>query len=261
MTQRYFTTLTQVGFAALTNAQALGHSVDITEFAIGDGNREDYDPTLEQLESATALAGERYRGAINRLEVDPQNPARYLLEGIVPVNEGGYTVREAGWFLSDGRLFAVTKFPPSYKTLLSDGAATELPVRTYIVTASQAPLTLKIDPTVVFSTREWVEQQLNAGLKPTLISGETPVLGKMYKKHVYTSAGTLALPDIIPPPGEVPWLCVRVPASVDTRTQRCRLLPPEGKMCEVGGESVTEIVIQESGREFYLDYIDGVWTA
>lgn len=157
MTQRFFTVLTQQGAAADANAKALGQNLQLSHYAVGDGGGINYAPDAETLINATSLVNEVYRGAINELRVDPNNPARYYVEGIVPVAVGGWTVREAGWFLSDGTLYAVTKFPPSYKSIPSDGAATELPIRTYIATGSTDTVELKIDPTVVLATRSYVE--------------------------------------------------------------------------------------------------------
>lgn len=161
MTQQFYTVLTDAGAAALANAKALGQDLPISQFAVGTGGSDTYTPDVETLKSSTALIDEKYRGGINELKVDPNNPARYYVEGVVPVAEGGWTVREAGWFLSDGTLFAVTKYPPSYKSIPADGVATELPVRTYIATGPADNVVLKIDPTVVLATRSYVKSSID----------------------------------------------------------------------------------------------------
>ncbi|UAA38217.1 phage tail protein [Paraneptunicella aestuarii] len=160
MTQQFYTVLTHTGAAVLANASALGQGIKLTEFAVGNGGGTSFNPDLETLKNLSALTNEVYRGAINELKVDPENPARYYAEGIVPVSVGGWTVREAGWFLDDGTLFAVTKYPPSYKSIPADGVATELPVRTYIATGSSNNVELKIDPTVVLATREYADSKI-----------------------------------------------------------------------------------------------------
>tara|TARA_R110002033_G_scaffold171199_1_gene218070 strand:+ start:35018 stop:35854 length:837 start_codon:yes stop_codon:yes gene_type:complete len=164
MTQQFFTVLTNVGAAALANSIALGQDLAITTFAVGDGGGAAYAPTVEQLKASTALVNKTYSGGVNELKSDPDNPARFYIEGVVPVAEGGWTVREAGWFLSNGEMFAVTKFPPSYKSVPADGAATELPVRTYIATGAVDNVVLKIDPTIVMASRSYVDSAV-AGLK------------------------------------------------------------------------------------------------
>jgi phage-related tail fiber protein len=157
---QFFTILTLSGAAALANGMALGQAVNITSFKVGDGGGAAYDPTIEQLKASTSLVNPVYTGAINELQQDPENPARYYIEGVVPVNKGGWTVREVGWFLENGEMFAVTKFPPSYKSIPADGAATELPIRTYLAIGSDTNVTLKIDPTVVLATRNFVDNKI-----------------------------------------------------------------------------------------------------
>jgi phage-related tail fiber protein len=157
---QFFTILTLSGAAALANGMALGQAISITSFQVGDGGGAAYNPTLEQLKTSTALVNTVYTGAINELRQDPENIARYYVEGVVPVNIGGWTVREVGWFLENGDMFAVTKFPPSYKSIPADGAATELPIRTYLAIGSDTNVTLKIDPTVVLATRNFVDNKV-----------------------------------------------------------------------------------------------------
>ena len=162
MSQQFFTVLTNAGSAALANSAALGQALELTEFAVGDGGGAAFDPDVETLKKTLTLTKEVYRGAINELKVDPNNPARYYIEGIVPIAVGGWTVRETGWFLADGTLFAVTKYPPSYKSIPADGVAVELPVRTYLATGATENVELKIDPTVVLATREYVDSTRDA---------------------------------------------------------------------------------------------------
>lgn len=158
MTQQFYTVLTNIGAAALSNALALGRDVVVTNFAVGDGGGPGFDPTVEDMKAAEDLVNRVYAGAINELKVDEENPARYFIEGIVPVDVGGWTVREAGWYLENGDLFAITKYPPSYKSVLSDGAATELPIRTYVATGAVDNIQLKIDPTVVLATQDFAKR-------------------------------------------------------------------------------------------------------
>lgn len=205
---QFFTILTRSGAAALANGMALGQAVHITSFQVGDGGGAAYEPTLEQLKASTALVNPVYTGAINELKQDPENPARYYIEGVVPVNKGGWTVREVGWFLENGEMFAVTKFPPSYKSIPADGAATELPIRTYLAIGSDANVTLKIDPTVVLATREFVEQKVarlatRLSLNPVALvcSGqaqrEVVVFGQGQSATVTLDASGLVMGDVV----------------------------------------------------------------
>ncbi|UTZ44640.1 phage tail protein (plasmid) [Vibrio campbellii] len=83
MTQQYFTVLTDIGAAALANSIALGRDIDISTFAVGDGGGPTYDPTVEDLKSATDLINKRYVGAIHQLHPDPDHPEQFFIEGVV----------------------------------------------------------------------------------------------------------------------------------------------------------------------------------
>ena len=265
MTQTYFTTLTKVGLAALTNATVLGKPLLITHFAVGDGGGVAYEPNLETLKNATKLVNEVYRGAVNNLKVDENNNARYYIEGVVPVAEGGWTVREAGWFLSDGTLFAVTKFPPSYKSVPADGAATELPVRTYLATGVTDSIELKIDPTVVIATRSFVVDSLNEHkaaqnphpqyqlTQPNFIAGDTTTaFGRL---NIFTEHKELNLPDA----SEGSWFIVRVEASVNLSNGDCAFTAPDGESIYMGSEPFKRVRIVEPSTEFRFYRHNGAW--
>lgn len=265
MTQKYFTTLTEAGLAALTKSTVKGQPLLITHFAVGDGGDVAYNPSVEALKSATKLVNEVYRGAVNALKVDERNSARYYIEGIVPVSEGGWTVREAGWFLDDGTLFAITKFPPSYKSLPSDGAATELPVRTYLTTGVTDKIQLKIDPTVVIATRSFVVEALNEHkaesnphpqyqlADPNFISGGAGLA--LRQLNIFTEHKALALP--ASPDGA--WFIVKVEASVNLDDGECCVTAPDGESISINGETFDKVRIVQSTAEFRFYRHSGTW--
>lgn len=265
MTQKYFTTLTEVGLASLTNSTVLGQPLNISHFAVGDGSGSAYNPDAETLKQATKLVNEVYRGAVNNLEIDENNNSRYYIEGVVPVTEGGWTVREAGWFLDDGTLFAVTKFPPSYKSLPEDGAATELPVRTYLAIGVADNIQLKIDPTVVIATRSFVvdafndhkneanphsQYQLTA---PNFISESTDLA--LERLNIFTQHKELALP--ASPDGT--WLIVKVETGVNLDDGECSVTAPDGESIDINGETFDKVRIVEPTTEFRFYRHNGAW--
>lgn len=249
MSQQYFTTLTEVGAAALSNAISLGRPVVLKEFSVGDGGGASYDPTVEELKKSNSLQNETYRGGINEINVDPDNSSRFFAEGVVPVDVGGWTVREAGWWLDSGILFAVTKFPPSYKSIPSDGAATELPIRTYIATGAVDDVELKIDPTVVLATRGYVDRSfLTVAISE---AGE----GVVNKNHVFMEHCELQLP-----PGENgDSLTVSVDLSVNLNMGQCRVLPPAGERILAKNGLVDAANFIVANREYRFIKLNGVW--
>ena len=109
-TQTYYTLLTAVGAAALTNSLAAGTTVALTHLALGDGAGNPVTPT----EAATALMREVHRVPITSVTADPENPSWLVIEAVVPSTVGGWTVRELGLIAAGNALIAIGH--PSWKT-------------------------------------------------------------------------------------------------------------------------------------------------
>lgn len=153
----YYTTLTDTGAAADTNARVAGTSVHLTNLAVGDGNGAFVIPT----ESMTALVHERHRGPVSSLTVDVSNPSWLVAEAVIPAAVGGFTVREIGLYDDAGHLYAVGNFPETYKPMLAEGSARDLLIRMIIETSNAANVTLTIDPAVVVATNQSVANAIN----------------------------------------------------------------------------------------------------
>ncbi|MGY5706807.1 phage tail protein [Vibrio antiquarius] len=155
MAAKYYTILTEVGKTKVANAAALGRQIKLTQLAVGDGNGSEYDP----VESQTSLKQETYRTPISHLGTDAQNPNWVIAEGMIPVDVGGWFVREVGLFDEDGDLFAIGKYPETYKPTLAEGTGRDLYIRFIMVVSNTTAIDLKIDPTVAIATRGWVETE------------------------------------------------------------------------------------------------------
>lgn len=126
MANEFFTILTATGRNKLAAATATGTALTLNQMAVGDGdNGAYYSPT----EAQTALKHEVWRGAINHLAVDANNPNWIVAELVIPDNVGGFYIREVGLFDSTGAMIAVGKFPESYKPTLAAGSNKQLYVR------------------------------------------------------------------------------------------------------------------------------------
>ncbi len=148
----YFTLLTKVGQALIATAHATGTPVKLTHLAVGDGDGAQIIPR----EDMTALRREVWRGALNTLSEDPQNPGWIMAEAVVPENSGGFTIREVGLFDESGTLVAVGSLPDSYKPQLAEGSAKTFYIRMRIEIGNASSVTLLIDPSVVLATKEFV---------------------------------------------------------------------------------------------------------
>ncbi|GFM33275.1 phage tail protein [Desulfovibrio subterraneus] len=151
----YYTLLTNKGKAKLAAAQN-GTPVQITEFALGDGNGSDIVPS----EAMVALVREVHRRPVNSIYIHPQNPSWTVAEVVVPQDVGGFTVREVGLYDADGDLFAIGGYPTTYKPLLDSGVGKELCLRAVLAISNASTIKLTIDPSVVTATREFVDRAM-----------------------------------------------------------------------------------------------------
>lgn len=161
MTAKYFALLTQVGAAKLANATALGTPLAITDMVVGDANGTDPTPDPTQ----TALVHECHRAPLNSLRVDPDNTNQVIAEQVLAETVGGWWVREIGLVDADGDLIAVGNCPPSYKPQMEEGSGREQIIRMVLIVSSTDAVVLKIDPSVVLATREYVDDAIEAHAK------------------------------------------------------------------------------------------------
>ncbi|WP_409295393.1 phage tail protein [Pseudomonas sp. KCJK8670] len=153
---QFYAILTNVGAAKQANADALGIPWTITQMGVGDANGTDPTPNATQ----TALIGEWRRAPLNQLKVHDKDASIIIAEQVIPADVGGRWIREIGLYDSAGDLVAVANCAPTYKPLLSQGSGRTQVVRMNLVVSSSSNVQLKIDPSVVLATREWVESEL-----------------------------------------------------------------------------------------------------
>ncbi|EQC3015718.1 TPA: phage tail protein [Escherichia coli] len=156
MATKYYALLTNVGAAKLANATALGEQVEITQMAVGDGNGALPTPNPAQ----TALVHELRRAPLNTLTIDPVNTNQIIAEQVIPEDVGGWWIREIGLYDSDGDMIAVANCAETYKPLLQEGSGRMQVIRVILIVSSTQAVTLKIDPSVVLATRQYVDDQI-----------------------------------------------------------------------------------------------------
>lgn len=153
MATKYYALLTNVGAAKLANATALGEQVEITQMAVGDGNGALPTPNPAQ----TALVHEQRRAPLNTLTIDPVNTNQIIAEQVIPEDVGGWWIREIGLYDSAGDLIAIANCAETYKPLLQEGSGRVQVIRVILIVSSTQAVTLKIDPSVVLATRQYVD--------------------------------------------------------------------------------------------------------
>lgn len=147
---------TKIGLQLLAQVAATGAKLELSHFAIGDGsgNPINVDPNMKQ------LVRERYRNTINRIYQDPENENLYTAEVLIPLNLGGFVMREIAIFDKNGNMVLVGNLPDVVKPTLNDGIFTDSAIRIPFFVGNANTVELKVDPNVVTATHSWVVNTL-----------------------------------------------------------------------------------------------------
>ncbi|WP_240049839.1 phage tail protein [Pseudomonas koreensis] len=148
--------LTTQGAAKKTNCDALGIPWEPRYMLIGDANGTDPVPSQSQ----TKLINQVYRAQLNQLRVSPTDENVLIAELVLPPDVGGWWIRELALEDKDGVFSAVANAAPSYKPLLGQGSGRNQVVRMHVITSGTSNIQLKIDPSVVLATREYVDARI-----------------------------------------------------------------------------------------------------
>lgn len=153
-----FTILTDSAQQKLQEAQTTGVAVTLTTFVVGDGGGFEVTPEATQ----TALVNQVFSAPLNSLTVDQQTGYLYA-RGIIPADEGGFTVREVGILDSDGELFAVGKTRNIEKPSVGESDISEVVIDIITDITNAELVEIQIDPSVVLATLADIDQR---GLPP-----------------------------------------------------------------------------------------------
>lgn len=155
--ENFYIIVTNAGLAKIAEATANQTTVKLTEMAVGDSNGNYYEPQASQ----TTLRNEKWRGSINKLEIDSNNSQQVKVQSLIPADIGGFTIREVGVFDESGILIAVGKFPETEKVLASQGASRELYLQVIMKVSNTSSIVLQVDPNLVMVTQSYVDNKLN----------------------------------------------------------------------------------------------------
>ena len=158
MSQKFYTLITQQGAALLANATALGKPLKLSKMAVGDANGNTTTPNASQ----TKLIHKVYQAPLNSLTIDEKNPNQIIAELVIPENQGGWFINEIGLYDENDTLVAVGNCPATYKPQLSEGSGRTQVIRMIIVVDNVNAVALKIDPSVVLATRQYVDDLITS---------------------------------------------------------------------------------------------------
>lgn len=159
MPQNYYSLVTNVGLIKEAKAGQIGaNPINLTEIAIGDGNGSYYDPDS----AATSLVNELYRTSLTSAVLDTNNPNQLIIEGLIPEEAGPFYIREVGIFDSDGDLFAIGKYPETFKSNYESGSGKRLYIRLVVAFVSIPNVEIILSQNINFSPN--FESELNIKL-------------------------------------------------------------------------------------------------
>ena len=138
MTQEYYSIITNSGLAKHAAASLGGAPINLTHLAVGDSSGTSYNPTA----TATALQNECHRTTLTYAQIDVSNPNQLIVEAVIDETVGPFYVREVGIFDASGALFAIGKFPETFKPNLPSGSGKKLYVRMILAFASSPQVNL-----------------------------------------------------------------------------------------------------------------------
>jgi len=140
MTQEYYSIITNAGLIKNAAANSGGSPVNLTHLAVGDSNGTYYNPTG----TASALQNEKHRTTLTHVVIDENNPNQLIVEAVINEVMGPFYIREVGVFDADGDLFAIGKYPETFKPDLPAGSGKRLYIRMILGFASTPQVSLII---------------------------------------------------------------------------------------------------------------------
>ncbi|NBI43365.1 phage tail protein [[Haemophilus] felis] len=149
MSQQYYAILTDYGSQQLAQAIATHQPLNITHFAVGDGNGRETSPNPRY----TALVQEVYRANISAVSKDPRNNQQVIFELTIPENVGGFYIREMGIFDAQNKLVGYANSPESFKPTEQSGSGKLQVIRMILRVSSSEAVQLTVDNSVIFASR------------------------------------------------------------------------------------------------------------
>lgn len=121
----FYSIITNKGIETLAAAKVNGGNVKLVNLGVGDSNGKYYEPNPAQ----QSLVNETYRTTINRIYIDADNSKQIIIEAAIPSTIGGFFIREVAVFDEQNNLFAVGKYPVTFKPESQSGAGKDIYIR------------------------------------------------------------------------------------------------------------------------------------
>ena len=158
MSETFRTLITRVGAARLATAEVEETTIPLTKIVLGSRNAQP-DAAL------TVLDDEVWRGPLSAITAAPDDPGTLVIEAVVPVEAGGFTIRQAGVLDEQDRLILVASVPETYKPTRSAGSTRDLVIRFYMAVSNTDRVDLLIDPNVAIASQNSVRNAIKAAIR------------------------------------------------------------------------------------------------
>ena len=161
MSEIFQNILTIIGQQKKALAEAGTTPLNITHFKVGDSNGEYYTP----LETQTNLVNSRYtgyftEGSLSQILVNPAAQNEVLYKCCIPVDVGGFTVRELGLFDSNNNLILICKLPAQDKFALESGLYQPLTFTPKIIYTNPLTQGVLTASSLIIATQVFVTEQI-----------------------------------------------------------------------------------------------------
>lgn len=148
----FFPVVTKVGTMRIADAAFYHKPLEITEFAVGDGDGHYVLPD----ENITELKHEVWRGKAEVTKVVDE-PGVFNIRGIIPGGVGGFTIREMAAFNKDGEIIVYGNAPGWRKMKPSDGISNPIDLCMQIVVADANSIHVTVDYDGITCTKKDLE--------------------------------------------------------------------------------------------------------
>ena len=153
----YFSVITNVGNELIAAALASKTPLKLTQMAVGDGDGGYVHPDRE----ITQLRREVWRGECSVTQ-DPSNPNMISVRTNIPVDVGGWEVREIGIFDEENRLIVFASAPGWRKLAIINGTSNPMELNILITVTDASAIELNISSDGVSATLKDLENHNNS---------------------------------------------------------------------------------------------------
>lgn len=153
----YFSVITDVGRELIAAALASKTPLKLLSFAVGDGDGGYVYPDRE----ITQLRHEVWRGGCTVTQ-DPANPNMLAIRTNIPVDVGGWEVREIGVFDEEERLVVFASAPGWRKLAITNGTSNPMELNILITVTDASAIELNVSSDGVSATLKDLENHNNS---------------------------------------------------------------------------------------------------